>query len=105
VAGLNAHLRLVRRGCFRKTFRPVLKWLESHANPVLENYGLRVDLAWFQGTACGYCQYGLLVYAVDENVEPSSTECHDGRMRAEEPSRYFLFLIAIFFYLCAHFIY
>lgn len=87
VAGLNAHLRLVRRGCFRKTFRPVLKWLESHANPVLKNYGLRVDLAWFQATACGYCQYGLLVYAVDENVEPSSAECHDGRMRAEEPSR------------------
>uniref|UniRef100_A0A803N494 DUF8003 domain-containing protein n=1 Tax=Chenopodium quinoa TaxID=63459 RepID=A0A803N494_CHEQI len=55
VAGLNAHLRLVRRGCLRKSFRPVLRWLESHANPKLKNYALRIDLAWFQATACGYC--------------------------------------------------
>ncbi|KNA19661.1 hypothetical protein SOVF_059480 [Spinacia oleracea] len=75
VAGLNAHLRLVRRGCLRKTFRPVLRWLESHAHPKLKNYGLRIDLAWFQATACGYCQYGLLVYAVDEDLESLSVEC------------------------------
>lgn len=89
VAGLNAHLRLVRRGCLRKTFRPVIRWFESHANPVLKNYGLRIDLAWFQATTCGYCQYGLLVYAADENIESLSTECQDGRMRAEQPPRYF----------------
>lgn len=85
VAGLNAHLRLVRRGCLRKTFRPVLRWLESHAHPKLKNYGLRIDLAWFQATACGYCQYGLLVYAVDEDLESLSVEC------PEQPSRYFVF--------------
>lgn len=86
VAGLNAHLRLVRRGCLRKTFRPVLKWLDSHANPVLKDYVLRIDLAWFQTTACGYCQYGLLVYAVDENFESVSAECQDARMRTEQSS-------------------
>ncbi|CAO2818012.1 unnamed protein product [Amaranthus hypochondriacus] len=87
VAGLNAHLRLVRRGCLRKTFRSVLRWLESHANPVLKSYGhgLRIDLAWFQATACGYCQFGLLVYAIDVDIE-LSTECQDGRMRVDQLS-------------------
>ncbi|XP_074286969.1 uncharacterized protein LOC141612149 isoform X2 [Silene latifolia] len=86
VAGVNAHLRLVRRGCLRKTFRPVLRWLESHANRALRNYGLRADLACFQATACGYHQYGLLICAVDENIESSIAECQDGRMRADQPS-------------------
>ncbi|XP_057524214.1 uncharacterized protein LOC130803974 [Amaranthus tricolor] len=86
VAGLNAHLRLVRRGCLRKTFRPVLRWLDSHANPVLKSYELRIDLAWFQATTSGYCQYGLLVYALDENIE-LLTECQDGRMQVDQHSR------------------
>ncbi|KAL9226861.1 hypothetical protein vseg_002624 [Gypsophila vaccaria] len=86
VAGVNAHLRLVRRGRSRKTFRHVLKWLESHANPVLRNYSLRVDLAWFQATAYGYHQYGLLVYAADRNIEPFPPECQDGRLRPDHPS-------------------
>uniref|UniRef100_A0A803LBH3 DUF8003 domain-containing protein n=1 Tax=Chenopodium quinoa TaxID=63459 RepID=A0A803LBH3_CHEQI len=86
VAGLNAHLRLVRRGCLRKSFRPVLRWLESHANPKLKNYALRIDLAWFQATACGYCQYGLLVCTLDENLECLSPEYHDGNMQTELPS-------------------
>ncbi|KAK9699806.1 hypothetical protein RND81_08G196700 [Saponaria officinalis] len=85
VAGVNAHLRLVRRGCLRKTFRPVVRWLESHANLVLKNYGLRVDLAWFQATACGYHQYGLLVYAIRENIELPSAECEDGEPQANQP--------------------
>ncbi|GAB2275819.1 hypothetical protein Dimus_010568 [Dionaea muscipula] len=83
VAGLNAQLRLVRRGCLRKTFQPVLWWLESHANPVLQNFGLHVDLAWFQATACGYCQYGLLVYATDENIQHTSAESRDGELETE----------------------
>ncbi|KAH9799818.1 Ephrin type-B receptor [Citrus sinensis] len=77
VAGLNAQLRLVRRGRLRATFRPVLRWLETHANPTLQLHGLRVDLAWFQATACGYCQYGLLVYASIDMENPS------GRLREE----------------------
>ncbi|XP_030530685.2 uncharacterized protein LOC115741106 [Rhodamnia argentea] len=78
VAGLNAQLRLVRRGRLRVTFRSVLRWLETHANPALRIHGVRVDLAWFQATACGYCQYGLLVNAVeDENQSVSSPSRHE----------------------------
>ncbi|AQK90693.1 hypothetical protein ZEAMMB73_Zm00001d008789 [Zea mays] len=65
VAGLNAQLRLVRGGNLKVTFLPVINWLESHANPSLAENGIRVDLAWFQATALGYCQLGLLVYAVE----------------------------------------
>ncbi|KAH9617274.1 hypothetical protein KSS87_014560 [Heliosperma pusillum] len=87
VAGVNAHLRLARRGYLRKSFRHVLRWLESHANPALRNCGLRVDLACFQVTAFGYHQYGLSVYAVDRNIEPSSpAECRNGRVLADQPS-------------------
>lgn len=77
MAGLNAQLRLVRRGRLRVTFRPVLMWLETHANPTLRVHGVHVDLAWFQATTCGYCQYGLLVYAMEEDngsVPIESTE-------------------------------
>lgn len=85
VAGLNAQLRLVRRGRLRGTFRPVLRWLETHANPTLQLHGLRVDLAWFQATACGYCQYGLLVYAVGGENEPTSIGSFDrGRLIERE---------------------
>lgn len=69
VAGLNAQLRLVRRGFLRTTFRPVLRWLDSYANPALRAYGMRVDLGWFQATRGGYYQYGLLVYAAQEEAE------------------------------------
>jgi hypothetical protein len=74
VAGVNAQLRLVRRGRLRSTFHSVLRWLETHANPALETHGIRVDLAWFQTTACGYCQYGLLIHTV-EDCEPTSPQC------------------------------
>ncbi|CAG7911465.1 unnamed protein product [Brassica rapa] len=73
VAGVNAQLRLVRRGRLRSTFHSVLRWLETHANPALETHGIRVDLAWFQTTACGYCQYGLLIHAA-EDCEPTSPQ-------------------------------
>ncbi|CAN6974319.1 unnamed protein product [Brassica oleracea var. botrytis] len=73
VAGVNAQLRLVRRGRLRSTFLSVLRWLETHANPALETHGIRVDLAWFQTTACGYYQYGLLIHA-DEDCEPTSPQ-------------------------------
>ncbi|XXG64223.1 hypothetical protein AAC387_Pa05g2227 [Persea americana] len=65
VAGLNAQLRLVRRGDLRISFIPILRWLESHANPTLSMYGVWVDLAWFQAIGFGYCQFGLVVYAVE----------------------------------------
>lgn len=82
VAGLNAQLRLVRRGQLRLTFRSVVRWLETHGNPALRVHGIRVDLAWFQATACGYCQYGLLVYAVEEET----VESIDGTKQTEQES-------------------
>ncbi|RWR73679.1 hypothetical protein CKAN_00198100 [Cinnamomum micranthum f. kanehirae] len=89
VAGLNAHLRLVRRGRLQPTFLPVLSWLETHANPSLIQHGVRVDLAWFQATGFGYCQYGLVVYAVDEDSEPTAGE--NGSIRTEQaPSAYII---------------
>lgn len=72
VAGLNAQLRLVRHGRLRVTFRPLIRWLERYANPALGVYHVRVDLAWFQATACGYCHYGLLVYAIEEENDLTS---------------------------------
>ncbi|CAK7353096.1 unnamed protein product [Dovyalis caffra] len=86
-AGLNAQLRLVRRGRLRVTFRPVLRWLETHANPALRSHGVHVDLAWFQATTSGHCQYGLLVYAVEEESEHASVEGIDGAKQIEEESR------------------
>ncbi|XAR70821.1 hypothetical protein NMG60_11027826 [Bertholletia excelsa] len=86
VSGLNAQLRLVRQGRFRVMFRPVIRWLETHANPALRICGLRVDLAWFQATACGYCQYGLLVYAVEGEPERTSFDGGAGAARTEQQS-------------------
>lgn len=88
LAGLNAQLRLVRRGRLRVTFRPVLRWLETHANPALRIHGVRVDLAWFQATTCGYCQYGLLVYAVEEQNECAHPESIQGTVPSERQTRY-----------------
>ncbi|KAL3844214.1 hypothetical protein ACJIZ3_001617 [Penstemon smallii] len=78
VAGMNAQLRLVCRGCLRVKFRPVLQWLETLANPALRIYGVHVDLAWFQATTDGYCHYGLLIYAIEEDRDSLSLGCPDG---------------------------
>ncbi|XP_028058904.1 uncharacterized protein LOC114262730 isoform X2 [Camellia sinensis] len=87
VAGLNAQLRLVCRGRLKVMFRPVLRWLETHANPALRIHGVRVDLAWFQATTSGYCQYGLLVHAVEEEIEHASFDRSAGATRTEQQSR------------------
>ncbi|XP_015885471.3 uncharacterized protein LOC107420918 isoform X1 [Ziziphus jujuba] len=84
VAGLNAQLRLVCRGRLRVTFRSVVRWLESYANPALRNHHVRVDLAWFQATACGYCHYGLLVYAIQEDSGPTSITSVEGALRTDQ---------------------
>lgn len=85
VAGLNAQLRLVRRGRLRVTFRPVVRWLETHANPALSVHGVRVDLAWFQATSSGYCHYGLMVYALENGQATGGSA--DGALRTEERAR------------------
>ncbi|KAI4380001.1 hypothetical protein MLD38_006235 [Melastoma candidum] len=60
VAGLNAQLRLVCRGQLRITMGRVVSWLQTHANPTLSAYGVHLDLACFQPTASGYCQFGII---------------------------------------------
>ncbi|KAK4745542.1 hypothetical protein SAY87_011854 [Trapa incisa] len=87
VAGLNVQLRLVRSGRLRVTLRPVLRWLETHANPGLRVHGVKVDLAWFQATSCHCCQYGLLVYSVEEQNENAHPESVQGAMPAEQQNR------------------
>ncbi|XP_073315602.1 uncharacterized protein [Primulina huaijiensis] len=87
VAGLNAQLRLVRRGYLRSKLRPVILWLEVYANPRLRTYGVCVDLAWFGATTASYCHYGLLVYAVEEEADPVSLSWPDGSRGDQEHSR------------------
>nr|CAB3486578.1 unnamed protein product [Digitaria exilis] len=70
VAGLNAQLRTVRQGSIRSTLGPVVSWINSHGNPQLERHGVRVELGWFQSTASGYYQLGIVV-AVNENFYKS----------------------------------
>jgi hypothetical protein len=70
VAGLNAQLRTVRRGSLRSSLMPVVNWLNTHANVELSPQGVRVDLAWYQATASGYYQIGLLLNAADEVPAP-----------------------------------
>ncbi|KAF3793289.1 hypothetical protein EJ110_NYTH09664 [Nymphaea thermarum] len=89
VAGLNAQLRLVRRGRLRVTLLPVLSWLETHANPALNMHGVWIDLAWFQATGFGYCQFGLVAYAFEEEAF-TSCEVSGGLLRDELPRTYSL---------------
>ncbi|ONI06253.1 hypothetical protein PRUPE_5G049600 [Prunus persica] len=65
VAGLNAQLRMVRHGSIRSHLIPVINWINSHANPQLVFHGVRVELGWFQATASGYYQLGILVVVGD----------------------------------------
>ncbi|KAK6147787.1 hypothetical protein DH2020_018699 [Rehmannia glutinosa] len=87
VAGLNAHLRLVRRGHLRSTFRPVILWLETHANRTLRAHGVRVDLTCFQPSASGYCQFGLVVCAIEGESSHSSGQGPDRSLLLEKQSR------------------
>lgn len=87
VAGLNAQLRLVCCGHLRITLGSVVSWLETHANPTLCTYGVRIDLAWFQPTACGYRQFGLLVCVSEDESVPTSVEGVDGSSFPEHLSR------------------
>lgn len=70
VAGLNVQLRTVRRGSLRSSLLPVLNWLNTHANSRIASLGVRVDLAWYQATATGYYQFGLVMNPADEVPQP-----------------------------------
>lgn len=71
VAGLNAQLRLVRRGQLKSTLEPVISWLKSHADCAFKMYGFSINLAWFHATAPGYCQLGLVIGTI--KCEPVTT--------------------------------
>ncbi|KAF3651267.1 putative transcription repressor MYB6-like [Capsicum annuum] len=86
VAGLNAQLRLVRRGCLSTMFRPVLRWLDTFANPALRIYGIRVDVASFQATTDIYTQFGLLVCVIEEETGLLPFEDPDEGSRSEQLS-------------------
>lgn len=65
MAGLNAQLRTVRHGSIRSALIPVMDWIASHGNPQLEFHGVKTELGWFQATASGYYQLGILVVVGD----------------------------------------
>lgn len=65
MAGLNAQLRIVRHGSIRSALLPVIDWIGSHGNPQLEFHGVKMELGWFQATASGYYQLGVLVMVGD----------------------------------------
>ncbi|KVH93854.1 hypothetical protein Ccrd_004082, partial [Cynara cardunculus var. scolymus] len=88
VAGLNAQLRLVRRDQLKSTFRPIISWIETYANPTLSAQHIRIDLARFQPTASGYCQFGLVVCAVDDEQSPPLIDRPHGLLGVQ--SSYFI---------------
>lgn len=61
VSGLNAQLRTVRHGSIRTALGPIIDWINSHANPQLDFHGVKIELGWFQATASGYYQLGVVV--------------------------------------------
>ncbi|XP_028772845.1 uncharacterized protein LOC114729995 isoform X1 [Neltuma alba] len=73
VAGLNAQLRTVRHGSIRTSLDPVVSWINSHANPQLEFHGVKIELGWFQATASGYYQLGIVVAVGDYSLHESDT--------------------------------
>ncbi|GFP86871.1 hypothetical protein PHJA_000830900 [Phtheirospermum japonicum] len=87
VAGLNAQLRLVRCEHLRSTFHPVVHWLESHANKTLRAHGVRVDLTRFQPSASGYCQFGLVLRAIEDESTHSFGQEPERRLLLEKQSR------------------
>ncbi|XP_038888231.1 uncharacterized protein LOC120078090 isoform X2 [Benincasa hispida] len=87
VAGMNAQLRIVRNRSICSSLIPVIDWINSHANPQLEFHGVKIEVGWFQATASGYYQLGVLVVAFGDysshQLERSDMLCQ----HTNEPSR------------------
>ena len=82
---MNAQLRIVRNRSIRSSLVHVLDWINSHANPQLEFHGVKIEVGWFQATASGYYQLGVLVVALgDYSSHQSDVLCQ----HTHEPSRY-----------------
>ncbi|KAK1354076.1 hypothetical protein POM88_047332 [Heracleum sosnowskyi] len=61
VAGLDAQLRTVRH-----VWNLFVAGLNAHhGNPQLEFHGVKIELGWFQATATGHYQLGILVVVGD----------------------------------------
>lgn len=78
VSGLNAQLRTVRAGSVCSTLLPVIDWISSHGNPQLEFHGVKIELGWFQPTASGYYQLGILVVVGDYSLQRHHSDLLDG---------------------------
>ncbi|KAE8726804.1 ATP synthase delta chain [Hibiscus syriacus] len=65
LTNLLGQLRTVRHGSIRSALVPVMDWMASHGNPQLEFHGVKIELGWFQATASGYYQLGILVVVGD----------------------------------------
>lgn len=87
VDGLSAQLRTVRHGSIRSSLVPVINWMNSHANPQLEFHGVRIELGWFQATASGYYQLGILVVIGDYSFHNMSQSVLLERSTHEYPSK------------------
>ncbi|OVA12714.1 hypothetical protein BVC80_9019g8 [Macleaya cordata] len=87
VAGLNAQLRTVRQGCIRSALVPVLNWISTHANPKLEFHRVRIELGWFQATASGYYQLGILIAVGDYSVHHMQQSDSLGGSSSEPPRK------------------
>ncbi|CAH1453086.1 unnamed protein product [Lactuca virosa] len=74
VAGLNAQLRSVRSGSIRSGLVAVINWIKTHGNPQLEFHGVRIELGWFQATATGFYQLGILVMVGDHTLHHHPTD-------------------------------
>lgn len=86
VAGLNAQLRTVRRGWIHSALIHVINWIQSHGNSQLEFHGVKIELGWFQATASGYYQLGILVVVGD--YSPHSLHQSDFLECSEDCPRY-----------------
>lgn len=80
----------MRHGSIRTALGPVVYWINSYANPQLEFHGVKIELGWFQATASGYYQLGIVVAVGDYSL----LDLHqsDTCFGTDEVMRYFMIL-------------
>lgn len=57
----------MRSGSIRSALVPVINWIKTYANPQLDVHGVKIELGWFQATASGFYQLGILVIVGDDS--------------------------------------
>lgn len=96
VDGINAQLRTVRQARVRATLVPVIDWINNIGNPQLEAFSVRADLGWFQVTASGYYQLGLLITIGNSWLQNNSFSKRTSRGSPNQ-TRYCLITIRVVF--------